>query len=211
MPDGGIVTTYTDITASVEAAEALPEGASRRRGPAEGGLLPGVHRRPARRHRQPRRRRRRAAARRGRHDGDDPTSSSPPTRARRRSATSPTRSRAEYGFWLGDAFASGGSVGYDHKAMGITARGAWESVRRHARVLGNDADSRPAHRRRHRRHVRRRVRQRDAALAGTAAGRRVRPPPRLPRSRSRPGDAPSPNARGCSSCRVRRGPTTTAR
>jgi glutamate dehydrogenase len=44
------------------------------------------------------------------------------------------------GFWLGDAFASGGSQGYDHKAMGITARGAWESVRRHARVLGLDAD-----------------------------------------------------------------------
>jgi len=38
---------------------------------------------------------------------------------------------AEYGFWLGDAFASGGSVGYDHKAMAITARGAWESVKRH--------------------------------------------------------------------------------
>lgn len=37
----------------------------------------------------------------------------------------------EYGFWLGDAFASGGSVGYDHKAMGITARGAWESVKHH--------------------------------------------------------------------------------
>ena len=50
---------------------------------------------------------------------------------------------AEYGFWLGDAFASGGSAGYDHKAMGITARGAWESVRRHARVLGKDADSEP--------------------------------------------------------------------
>jgi glutamate dehydrogenase len=47
---------------------------------------------------------------------------------------------AEYGFWLGDAFASGGSNGYDHKAMGITARGAWQSVRRHARVLGLDAD-----------------------------------------------------------------------
>jgi glutamate dehydrogenase len=46
----------------------------------------------------------------------------------------------EYGFWLGDAFASGGSHGYDHKAMGITARGAWESVRRHARVRGKDAD-----------------------------------------------------------------------
>ena len=44
----------------------------------------------------------------------------------------------EYGFWLGDAFASGGSAGYDHKAMGITARGAWESVRRHFRELGMD-------------------------------------------------------------------------
>ena len=41
-----------------------------------------------------------------------------------------------YGFWLGDAFASGGSVGYDHKKMGITARGAWESVKRHFRELG---------------------------------------------------------------------------
>jgi glutamate dehydrogenase len=46
----------------------------------------------------------------------------------------------EYGFWLGDAFASGGSVGYDHKAMGITARGAWESVQRHFRELGLDSD-----------------------------------------------------------------------
>ena len=43
---------------------------------------------------------------------------------------------AEYGFWLGDAFASGGSAGYDHKEMGITARGAWESVKRHFRELG---------------------------------------------------------------------------
>ncbi len=43
---------------------------------------------------------------------------------------------AEYGFWLGDAFASGGSAGYDHKAMGITARGAWESVTRHFAELG---------------------------------------------------------------------------
>jgi glutamate dehydrogenase len=42
----------------------------------------------------------------------------------------------EYGFWLGDAFASGGSVGYDHKAMGITARGAWESTKRHFREMG---------------------------------------------------------------------------
>ncbi len=44
----------------------------------------------------------------------------------------------DYGFWLGDAFASGGSRGYDHKAMGITARGAWESVKRHFRELGDD-------------------------------------------------------------------------
>ena len=46
-----------------------------------------------------------------------------------------------YNFWLGDAFASGGSVGYDHKVMGITARGAWESVRRHAQALGKNADT----------------------------------------------------------------------
>jgi glutamate dehydrogenase len=44
----------------------------------------------------------------------------------------------QYGFWLGDAFASGGSSGYDHKKMGITARGAWESVKRHFRELGHD-------------------------------------------------------------------------
>ncbi len=50
---------------------------------------------------------------------------------------------AEYGFWLGDAFASGGSVGYDHKAMGITARGAWESVRRHFAELGKDDQTDP--------------------------------------------------------------------
>ncbi|MDQ1479144.1 MAG: glutamate dehydrogenase, partial [Actinomycetota bacterium] len=46
----------------------------------------------------------------------------------------------ERGFWLGDAFASGGSAGYDHKEMGITARGAWESVRRHFRRLGINPD-----------------------------------------------------------------------
>ncbi|MEU6481381.1 NAD-glutamate dehydrogenase [Streptomyces sp. NPDC047017] len=46
-----------------------------------------------------------------------------------------------YDFWLGDAFASGGSAGYDHKGMGITARGAWESVKRHFRELGVDTQS----------------------------------------------------------------------
>jgi glutamate dehydrogenase len=48
---------------------------------------------------------------------------------------------AEYGHWLGDAFASGGSQGYDHKAMGITARGAWESVKRHFREMGVDTQT----------------------------------------------------------------------
>jgi len=47
----------------------------------------------------------------------------------------------EYGFWLGDAFASGGSAGYDHKEMGITARGAWESVKRHFREMGVDTQT----------------------------------------------------------------------
>ena len=48
---------------------------------------------------------------------------------------------AEYGFWLGDAFASGGSVGYDHKKMGITAKGGWESVKRHFREMGVDTQT----------------------------------------------------------------------
>ena len=86
-----------------------------------------------------------------------------------------------YGFWLDDAFASGGSAGYDHKAMGITARGAWESVKRHFREMGVDTQTRGLHRRRRRRHERRRVRQRDAALRAHPPGRRLRPPARLRR------------------------------
>ncbi|MGZ6140582.1 MAG: NAD-glutamate dehydrogenase, partial [Myxococcaceae bacterium] len=50
---------------------------------------------------------------------------------------------AEYGFWMGDAYASGGSTGYDHKALGITAKGVWESVKRHFRELGRDVMSEP--------------------------------------------------------------------
>ena len=49
----------------------------------------------------------------------------------------------DFGFWLGDAFASGGSAGYDHKGMGITARGAWESVKRHFRERGKDIQNEP--------------------------------------------------------------------
>ena len=50
---------------------------------------------------------------------------------------------ADYGFWLGDAFASGGSAGYDHKVMGITARGGWEAVKRHFREIGKDIQNEP--------------------------------------------------------------------
>ena len=91
----------------------------------------------------------------------------------------------EYGFWLADAFASGGSVGYDHKAMGITARGAWESVKAPLPRDGHRHPKRGLHRGRHRRHVGRRVRQRHAAVAAHPAGGGVRPPPRLSRSRPR--------------------------
>ena len=49
----------------------------------------------------------------------------------------------DYGFWLDDAFASGGSAGYDHKGMGITAKGAWESVKRHFREMGIDTQTDP--------------------------------------------------------------------
>src|SRR3546814_16370341 len=73
-----------------------------------------------------------------RHDGDDPYLV---VAADKGTATFSDLANAialDRGFWLGDAFASGGSVGYDHKGMGITARGAWESVRRPFRALGVD-------------------------------------------------------------------------
>jgi glutamate dehydrogenase len=73
-----------------------------------------------------------------RHDGDDPYLV---VAADKGTATFSDYANAiaeEYGFWLGDAFASGGSSGYDHKAIGITARGAWELVKRHFRELGRN-------------------------------------------------------------------------
>ena len=91
----------------------------------------------------------------------------------------------EHGFWLGDAFASGGSAGYDHKGMGITARGAWESVKRHFREMNVDITTHGIHHGRRRRHVGRRVRQRHAARDHDEAPRGVRPPRHLHRSRSR--------------------------
>lgn len=77
------------------------------------------------------------------HDGDDPYFV---VAADKGTATFSDVANAialERGFWLGDAFASGGSVGYDHKAMGITARGGWLSVRRHFAEMGVDIQSEP--------------------------------------------------------------------
>jgi len=71
-----------------------------------------------------------------RHDGDDPYLVVAADKGTASFSDTANEISREYGFWLDDAFASGGSAGYDHKAMGITARGAWESVKRHFRELG---------------------------------------------------------------------------
>ncbi len=76
-----------------------------------------------------------------RHDGDDPYLVVAADKGTATFSDYANAISAEYGHWLGDAFASGGSAGYDHKAMGITARGAWESVRRHFREMGVDTQS----------------------------------------------------------------------
>jgi glutamate dehydrogenase len=76
-----------------------------------------------------------------RHDGDDPYLVVAADKGTATFSDTANEISASYGFWLGDAFASGGSEGYDHKKMGITARGAWESVRFHFATLGLDTDS----------------------------------------------------------------------
>ena len=73
-----------------------------------------------------------------RHDGDDPYLVVAADKGTATFSDIANNVSAEYGFWLGDAYASGGSAGYDHKAIGITARGAWELVKRHFRELGTD-------------------------------------------------------------------------
>lgn len=78
-----------------------------------------------------------------RHDGDDPYLVVAADKGTASFSDYANGVSAEYGFWLGDAFASGGSQGYDHKKMAITARGAWESVKRHGRELGIDTQSQP--------------------------------------------------------------------
>jgi glutamate dehydrogenase len=76
-----------------------------------------------------------------RHDGDDSYLVVAADKGTARFSDVANEIAAGYGFWLGDAFASGGSVGYDHKAMGITAKGAWESVKRHFAELGVDTQA----------------------------------------------------------------------
>jgi glutamate dehydrogenase len=77
------------------------------------------------------------------HDGDDPYLVVAADKGTASFSDIANGVAESYGFWLGDAFASGGSAGYDHKAMGITARGAWESVKRHFRELGKDIQAEP--------------------------------------------------------------------
>jgi glutamate dehydrogenase len=76
-----------------------------------------------------------------RHDGDDPYLVVAADKGTATFSDIANEISTAYGFWLGDAFASGGSAGYDHKKMGITARGAWESVKRHFRELGVDTQT----------------------------------------------------------------------
>jgi glutamate dehydrogenase len=76
-----------------------------------------------------------------RHDGDDPYLVVAADKGTASFSDYANAVAEEYGFWLGDAFASGGSAGYDHKKMAITARGAWESVKRHFRELGVDTQA----------------------------------------------------------------------
>src|SRR5467141_2866541 len=76
-----------------------------------------------------------------RHDGDDPYLVVAADKGTATFSDIANEISLAYGFWLGDAFASGGSAGYDHKKMGITARGAWESVKLHFRDLGVDIRS----------------------------------------------------------------------
>ncbi len=78
-----------------------------------------------------------------RHDGDDPYLVVAADKGTATFSDIANGLARDYGFWLDDAFASGGSAGYDHKKIGITARGAWESVKRHFRELGTDIQRTP--------------------------------------------------------------------
>ena len=134
------------------------------------------------------------------HDGDDPYLVVAADKGTATFSDIANEISPQYGFWLGDAFASGGSAGYDHKAMGITARGAWESVRRHARVLGKDADRDPL--------TVVGIGDMSGDVFGNGMLRSRAPASSSPRSttatssstRPRSGARRSPSASGCSSC-----------
>ena len=74
------------------------------------------------------------------HDGDDPYLVVAADKGTAHLSDTANKLSLAYGYWLGDAFASGGSFGYDHKVIGITARGGWVLVKRHFREMGLDAD-----------------------------------------------------------------------
>jgi len=78
-----------------------------------------------------------------RHDEDDPYLVVAADKGTATFSDTANAVSAAHGFWLGDAFASGGSAGYDHKVMGITARGAWEAVKRHFREMDRDIQKEP--------------------------------------------------------------------
>src|SRR5262249_49813980 len=78
-----------------------------------------------------------------RHEGDDPYFVVAADKGTATFSDTANAISVEHDYWLGDAFASGGSAGYDHKAMGITARGAWEAVKRHFREADIDISKTP--------------------------------------------------------------------
>jgi glutamate dehydrogenase len=143
-----------------------------------------------------------------RHDGDDPYLVVAADKGTATFSDIANADLRERGFWLADAFASGGSAGYDHKKMGITARGAWEAVKRHFREMDIDIQTTPF--------TVMGVGDMSGDVFGNGmllstadpAGRGLRPPRHLHRSRSRSGGELR-RAGGCSRCRDRAGRTTT--
>ncbi len=145
-----------------------------------------------------------------RHDGDDPYLVVAADKGTATFSDIANGVSRDHGFWLDDAFASGGSAGYDHKKMAITARGAWESVKRHFREMDIDIGDTRIHGGRRWRHVGRRVRQRHVAREDDQARRRVRSSRHFHRSESRIRRRALPSASACSICRVRAGRITTS-
>ena len=189
-----------------------PAGRHARRGAGRGRrLLPDFHPRPARPHRQHRRRQDRAASARScAATATMPISWSRPTRARRPSPTSPTRSPSNTASGSAMRSPPAARPATTTRRWRITARGAWECVKRHFREIGVDIQKQDFTVRRHRRHVGRRVRQRHAAVAAHPPAGGLRSSPHLHRSRRRMRRRASRSASACSICRARAGTTTTA-